>query len=72
MVLLILRLRITFIAKNNVLNRMTSSYLDIVMGSPQGSILDPVLLSLTINDLPNSFANYHCYLFADDTLIYSD
>jgi len=34
-------------------------------GTPQGSVLSPVLFSLMINDRPNTIT-YHCALYADD------
>ena len=52
-------------------NHVLSSFLDIVMGVPQGSILGPILFLLFINDLPNAIVHSHCNLFADDTIVYS-
>ena len=50
---------------------MKSSFLDMVMGILQGSILGPVLFLLFINDLPNCISKCYCNIFADDTTIYS-
>ena len=48
-----------------------STFLDIVIGIPQGSILGPILFLLFINDLPNCISGSQCNLFADDTVIYA-
>ena len=38
-------------------NGQNSSYLTVSYGAPHGSVLDPVLLLLHINDLPNTLTN---------------
>ena len=43
---------------------------DITSGIPQGSVLDPILFSLYINDLPDSLHN-QVSMFADDTKLFS-
>ena len=53
------------------LNGITSSFLDVVMGIPQGSILGPILFLLFANDLPNCITRCQCNLFADDTILYT-
>ena len=46
-----------------------SSLIDVVSGVPQGTVLDPLLFLLHINDLP-SVVSSKVRLFADDCLIY--
>ena len=42
---------------------------EILSGIPQGSVLDPILFTIFINDLPD-FVQRCCKVFADDTKIY--
>ena len=48
-----------------------SSYLEILRGVPQGSILGPILSNLFINDLMFFIQETEVCNFADDTTIYS-
>ena len=56
--------RLQYVERDNV----KSSRINIIYGVPQGSILDPLLFILLINDLPNSLINQPT-LFADGTCI---
>ena len=48
-----------------------SSFLEINIGVPQGSILTPVLFSICINDLGNGMQPAKLHLYADDIFMYS-
>lgn len=41
------------------------------IGIPQGSVLDPLLLSMYINDLPEICPAFNCQMYADDTVTYT-
>jgi retron-type reverse transcriptase len=43
----------------------------VTSGIPQGSVLDPILFVIYINDVPEC-VNASTYIFADDTKIYKE
>jgi hypothetical protein len=49
------------------INGSVSSYLPVVSGVPQGSILGPLLFIIYMNDLPASVHSSLTFLFADDS-----
>ena len=50
----------------------TSSSIGFVTNAvPQGSVLGPLLYVLFINDMPNALSTSDCYLFADDSKLFS-
>jgi len=49
-----------------------SNWRSVLSGIPQGSVLDPLLSIIYINDLVDSCCdNVNIYLFADDTKLYT-
>lgn len=52
-----------------VLNGSFSSWLPVISGVPQGSILGPLLFSVYLNDIAN-FVRCKIKLFADDVTLY--
>ena len=53
-----------------VLDEKSSQEHQVNDGAPRGSILDPTLFLLCINDLPDD-AIYHIAIYDDDTTLYS-
>ena len=54
-----------------VLNGKTSSWIPVTSGTPEGSVLSPLLFLLFINDLP-SHVHSECLMYADDVKIYRE
>jgi hypothetical protein len=53
-----------------IIDGKASTWLPVLSGVPQGSILGPLLFIMYINDLPNNLSkNTDCGIFADDTKI---
>ena len=48
-----------------------SEWLEIILGVPQGSILEPILFNVFINDLPIFIEETDICSFADDTTLYA-
>ena len=59
--------RTQFVAVNDV----CSSSKVIQMGVPQGSILDPLLFLIYMNDIPNFSRHLDCILYAHDTTLFN-
>ena len=55
-----------------VVNGQFSSWLLVTSGVPQGSVLDPLLFLLYINDISSVVSNSTVKLFADDVTIYKE
>ena len=53
-----------------VVDGAQSSYTDVLSGAPQGSVIDPTLFLVYINDLPD-YVSSTVHLFADDTVYVS-
>ena len=53
------------------ISRFKSESKTITSGVPQGSILDPKLFLIFVNDLAESLTNRELYLFADDRTIFN-
>ena len=47
----------------------SSSFLSVISGVTQGSVLDPLLYLVYVNDIASSICKSSVYLFADDTKI---
>ena len=51
-------------------NGVKSSWNEVKLGVPQGSILGPLLFTMFVNDLPDVLDSCSVNLYADDTMIY--
>ena len=56
--------------QSTVLNEQASSWKNILAAVPQGSVLDPILFLIYINDLPDGIMSI-CKTFADDASLFS-
>ena len=54
-----------------VCNNVTSKVVNMVCGTPQGSILGPLFFLLYVNDLNVNFGNVKTLMYADDTVLYT-
>ena len=53
-----------------MVNGNSSSWVEVVSGVPQGSVLGPLLFLLSVNDLPD-WVKSSIKMFADDTMLWS-
>ena len=53
-------------------NNITSSSLPVVYGAPQGSVFNPLLFILYLNDAVDCVQKCKYFLYADDIVLYKD
>ena len=53
-----------------MVNKVPSSWHEVISGIPQGSVLGPVLFVVFINTLVDAVKSSDVFLFADDTKMY--
>jgi hypothetical protein len=53
-----------------VLENTTSDKIPVTSGVPQGTVLNPIIFLIYINDLPEYLKHSNIRLFADDSIIY--
>ena len=54
-----------------VVNGKCSSWQSVTSGTPEGSLISPLLFALFVNDFPSQIQN-RCLMFADDIKLYSE
>lgn len=52
-------------------NNCVSTFVDVISGIPQGTVLGPIMFMMYINDVPKCFTHSICKLYADDVKIYT-
>jgi retron-type reverse transcriptase len=55
-----------------VIDGVTSNTVPVTSGVPQGTVLDPILFLIYINDFPEYLTYNKLRLFADDSIIYKE
>ena len=53
------------------MNDTFSPFWNVTSGVPQGSVLGPLLFLLFTNDMPNVISHGSCFLYADDSKIFT-
>jgi hypothetical protein len=55
-----------WVTQKVMINGECSDFVDISIGSPQGSVLSPILFACFINDVDDHVRNCRFHLYADD------
>ena len=55
-----------------VLNGFVSDWFNVLPGVPQGSVLEPTLFIMFVNDIPDCIKESHFLIFADDAKIFKE
>ena len=58
--------------KKTLVNNISSDYLNVSCGVPQGSVLGPLFFLIYVNDIVNRIGKNCIILYADDTVIFLD
>jgi hypothetical protein len=53
-----------------VIDGVSSSFLEVTSGAPQGSVVGPLLFIIYVNEIPNETTRSKTPMFADDSQCY--